>query len=80
MIEANLANYEDKQAWSNYYYYIENHTNLTTVGPYQRRTVYFKQLAKYASDLGSREYVVQKNALYRGFAKRNWEHIITVRF
>lgn len=80
VIENHIADQLDKQAWQSYYYQIENHKDLTVVGPYQRRTLYFKQLAKYASDLGSREYVIQKNALYKGFAKRQWEHIITVRF
>lgn len=80
LIEGNIPLVDDKQAWENYYYLIKDHTNLTTLGPYQRRTVYFKQLAKYASDLGSRQYIIQKNALYRGFAKRHWEHIITVGF
>jgi hypothetical protein len=50
------------------------------LGPSERRTMYFKQLAKYSSDLGGTNYVIQKNMLYRGFFKKNYEHIITVRF
>jgi hypothetical protein len=79
LIEHNISDTLDKQSWNNFYYFIENQ-KLSVIGPYQRRTMYFKQLAKYSSDLGCREYVIQKQSLYRGFAKQHWEHIITVRF
>lgn len=80
LIENHVSNIVDKQAWTTYYYFIQNQTDFNVTGPYQRRTLYFKQLAKYVSDLNSSHYAVQKDELYKGFAKRYWEHIITVGF
>jgi hypothetical protein len=79
-LEQNSPNNSDKQAWDSYFYAITDHKTLESIGPIPRRTMYFKQLAKYASDLGSKDYVVQKNTLYRGFGRKHWEHIITIRF
>lgn len=80
IVEENILDRNNKQNWENYIYFIENHSDLTVLGPTPRRTMYFKQLAKYCSDLQGTQYVIQKNLLYRGFYKRNYEHIITVRF
>lgn len=80
MLESSLANKTDKQVWDHYFYCIKDNTNLLTIGPERRRTMYFKQLAKYSSDAGSSQYVVQKNLLYKGFFSKNFEHIITVKF
>ena len=79
-LEQNTPNLMDKQAWNAYFYSITDHKDLTQFGPVPRRTMYFKQLAKYSSDLGSTNYMVQKNTLYRGFGRKHWEHIITIRF
>lgn len=80
LLEQNSPNAADKQSWHNYFYSITDHDILERVGPIDRRTMYFKQLAKYTSDLGSSNYIVQKNTLYRGFGRKHWEHIITIRF
>jgi hypothetical protein len=79
MLENSIADKSDKQLWDHYWYCIKNHDTLLTIGPIQRRTMYFKQLAKYTSDIGSIEYVIQKNLLYKGFFSKNFEHIITVK-
>jgi len=80
MLENSIADKLDKQMWDHYWYCIKDHANLLTIGPNKRRTMYFKQLAKYSSDAGSKQYVIQKNLLYKGFFSRNFEHIITVNF
>jgi hypothetical protein len=80
ILENSVADKTDKQVWNHYWYCIKDHINLLTIGPIARRTMYFKQLAKYTSDVGSKQYVVQKNVLYKGFFSRNFEHIITVNF
>jgi len=79
MLENSIADKSDKQLWDHFWYCIKDHQSLTTIGPIQRRTMYFKQLAKYTSDIGSSEYVIQKNLLYKGFFSKNFEHIITVK-
>jgi len=80
MLENSIADKFDKQLWNHYWYCIKDHTQLLTIGPIERRTMYFKQLAKYSSDAGSVDYMVQKNLLYKGFFSKGFEHIITVKF
>lgn len=80
ILEQSQTDKNNKQNWQTHIYFIENNRDLTVIGPTDRRTMYFKQLAKYSSDLGGSEYVVQNNMLYRGFFKKNYEHIITVKF
>jgi len=80
IVEQSQIDKNNKQNWQTHIYFIENNRDLTVVGPLDRRTMYFKQLAKYSSDLGGSDYVIQKNMLYRGFFKKNYEHIITVQF
>lgn len=80
MLENSIADKSDKQVWNHYWYCIKDHVNLLTIGPLVRRTMYFKQMAKYTSDAGGKQYVVQKNLLYKGFFSKNFEHIITVKF
>lgn len=80
MLENSIADKTDKQLWDHYWYCIKDHQDLLTIGPNKRRTMYFKQLAKYSSDAGSKQYVIQKNLLYKGFFSKHFEHIITVKF
>jgi hypothetical protein len=80
MLENSIADRTDKQVWNHYFYCIQDHFDLIPIGPIKRRTMYFKQLAKYSSDAGSKQYVIQKNLLYKGFFSKNFEHIITVKF
>ena len=79
-LEQNTPVAADKQTWNSYFYSITDHSTLESLGPVPRRTIYFKQLAKYSRDLGSTNYIIQKNTLYRGFGRKHWEHIITIRF
>jgi hypothetical protein len=78
-LEKNRPSSSDKQNWNSYFFSITDQL-LETVGPIPRRTMYFKQLANYANELGSKNYVVQKNVLYRGYGRKHWEHIITIKF
>lgn len=80
MLENSIADKLDKQIWSHYWMCVKDHCDLISFGPAVRRTMYFKQLAKYSSDAGSKQYVIQKNLLYKGFFSKNFEHIITVNF
>jgi hypothetical protein len=80
VLESCLPDKTDRQVWDHYWYVIKNHNDLTTIGPVKRRTMYFKQIAKYAADAGSKQFVVQKNLLYKGFFSKVFEHIITVKF
>lgn len=67
--------------WSTTVYEISNPDhNLVTYGPFERRTMYFKQLAKFSMDAGASDFVVHKNLMYKSLIKKNYEHVISIRF
>ena len=80
VVEQNMLDKINRQNWQTHIYFIENQRDFTVLSPENRRTMYFKQLAKYSSDLNGTGFTVQKNLLYRGFFKRSYEHIITLTF
>lgn len=49
-------------------------------GPFQRRNMYFKQLAKFSLDVGATNFYVHKNLMYKSVIKKNYEHVITIKF
>lgn len=52
----------------------------TMVGPFARRNMYFKQLAKFSIDAGATSFYVHKNLMYKSVIKKNYEHVITIKF
>jgi hypothetical protein len=44
------------------------------------RNMYFKQLAKFSMDAGAREFLVHKNIMYKSLIKKNYEHVISIKF
>ena len=45
-----------------------------------RRTMYFKQMAKFCMDSGATDFLVHKNLMYKSLIKKNYEHVISIRF
>jgi hypothetical protein len=73
--------FSNRSAWNTTVYEIANPTHeLTTYGPFARRTMYFKQLAKFSMDAGASDFVVHKNLMYKSLIKKNYEHVISIRF
>jgi hypothetical protein len=70
---------QDRNSWKTTVYEIAN-TVLNTVGLFARRTMFFKQLAKFSSDAGAVGFSVHKNLMYKSMIKRNYEHVISIRF
>lgn len=50
---------------------------LVVHGPYAKRAVYFKQLAKFAADAGFTNFYVHKNLMYKSMIRKNYEHVIS---
>lgn len=46
-------------------------------GPFPRKAVYFKQLAKFSADAGFQNFVVHKNLMYKSIIRKNYEHVIS---
>lgn len=69
---------DNKQLWDNYMYVISEE-NADILGPILRRTIYFKQLAKYMHDIGISTYTIQRNLLYKPLFAKHYEHIIAIK-
>jgi len=70
----------DRQAWTHYTYITDENHVTTMHGPYNRRTMYFKQLAKFLFDNGVKKYNVHKEPLYKGVYSKTFQHIVTAEF
>lgn len=70
--------YKDRGHWKSYVYVNGNQTK--TFGPFRRRTMYFKQLAKFSIDAGADSFLVHRNLMYKGIIKKNYEHVVSIRF
>jgi hypothetical protein len=55
-------------------------SQLVTYGPFARRTMYFKQLAKFSMDSGAANFFVHKNLMYKSLLKKNYEHVVSIQF
>lgn len=53
---------------------------VTVVGSIARRSMFFKQLAKFSLDAGAESFLVHKNLMHKSIVKKNYEHIITIKF
>lgn len=68
-----------KNTWQTEVFEINNN-KLNTYGPFARKALFFKQLAKFSSDSGAVGLTVHKNLMYKSLIKKNYEHVISIRF
>ena len=68
----------DKNAYTGTIYEVS--TQMQVYGPFHRRNMYFKQLAKFSLDNAAVNFYVHKNIMYKSTIKKNYEHIITIKF
>jgi hypothetical protein len=68
----------DKNAYTGTIYAVI--TEMQCYGPFARRNMYFKQLAKFSLDNAAENFYVHKNIMYKSTIKKNYEHIITIKF
>jgi hypothetical protein len=67
--------------WDSKVYEVNNATDeLRVYGPFKRHTMYFKQLAKFSMDAGADDFIVHKNLMYKSPIKKNYEHVISIKF
>lgn len=65
-----------KNSWNTMIYAIDNQ-DTEVYGPFPRRAVFFKQLAKFAADAGFANFLVHKNLMYKSIIRKNYEHVIS---
>jgi len=72
-------NPQDRQAWTQKNYIIQNN-ELTVIDPVQYRTMYFKQLAKFSTDAGAKNFQVDKKLMYKPLFSKSFEYIVYISF
>jgi hypothetical protein len=70
---------KDKNVWSTALYQLKG-LQADCRGVYHRRTLFFKQLAKFTMDAGATNFLVHKNLMYKSLIKKNYEHVISIHF
>jgi hypothetical protein len=78
-LESHDYNAADRNNWTTTVYSI-NGSDLTVSGPYDRRSMFFKQLANFTATNGALGFTVHKNLMYKSLIKKNYEHVISIRF
>ena len=78
-LEYHHYDYNEKNAWSTMVYEMQDKNTVVT-GPFARRSMFFKQMAKFSIDAGAREFYVHKNLMYKSLIKKNYEHVISISF
>ena len=53
-------------------------SNTQSYGPFARRNMFFKQLAKFSIDAGAKEFHVHKDLMYKSLIRKNYEHVISI--
>jgi hypothetical protein len=76
-LEYHNYDYNDRNSWTTTVYEMQG-TLSQTYGPFARRSMFFKQMAKFSLDAGAKNFLVHKNLMYKSFIKRNYEHVISI--
>jgi hypothetical protein len=77
-LEYHDHDYSDRNAWTTTVYEMQGSTT-SAAGPFARRSMFFKQLAKFSIDAGAKDFYVHKNLMYKSLIKKNYEHVISIR-
>lgn len=78
-VEVHDWDFKNKNSWRTNLYHMSGHKS-DYCGTFDRKTVYFKQLAKFSLDNGASNFLVHKNLMYKSLLKKNYEHVITIQF
>lgn len=80
-LESHDWDQKDRTRWNTMVYEINRNTNsMLPYGPFDRRTMFFKQLAKFSIDAGAVNFLVHKNLMYKSLIKKNYEHVVSIQF
>lgn len=78
-VEYHAYDYDEKNAWDTSVYELQG-SDVVAYGPFSRRSMFFKQLAKFSIDAGAKNFYVHKNLMYKSLIKKNYEHVISISF
>lgn len=69
-----------RNSWQTKIHKILDTDECITTGPFERRSLFFKQLARMGDDAGATSFNFQKSMMYKGMLKKSYEHIISINF
>jgi hypothetical protein len=78
-LEYHNYDFNDKNSWNTTVYELQGN-NAQITGPFARRNMFFKQMAKFSIDAGAKNFFVHKNLMYKSLIKKNYEHVISISF
>jgi hypothetical protein len=78
-LEYHDHDFTDRNGWMTTVYEMQG-TEVKVHGPFARRSMFFKQMAKFSIDAGAKEFYVHKNLMYKSLIKKNYEHVISILF
>jgi len=76
-LEYHNYDFVDRNSWSTTVYELQGATSKM-YGTFDRRTMFFKQMAKFSLDAGAKNFLVHKNLMYKSLIKKNYEHVISI--
>lgn len=80
-LESHEWDQRNRTHWNTMLFEIDRTTsNTISYGPFERHTMFFKQLAKFSMDAGAVHFLVHKNLMYKSLIKKNYEHVISIQF
>lgn len=80
-LESHDWDLKDRTLWNTMVYEIDQPSDsMKSYGVFNRRTMYFKQLAKFSMDAGAVNFLVHKNLMYKSLIKKNYEHVVSIQF
>lgn len=80
-LESHDWDIKDRTRWTSCIYEInEPISEIKIYGRFNRRTMFFKQLAKFSHDAGAVNFLVHKNLMYKSLIKKNYEHVVSIQF
>lgn len=78
-LEYHNYDFDDKNHWNTTVHELTGETAILH-GGFSRRSMFFKQMAKFSIDAGAKNFYVHKNLMYKSLIKKNYEHVISISF
>jgi hypothetical protein len=79
LVEYHDYDVADRNSWTRSVYEITGNDLRSNLG-FLCRHMFFKQCAKFGYDAGARDFVIHKNLMYKSLIKKNYEHVISIKF
>ena len=79
IVRRRVWDHHDRQKWSQENFVVHGE-QLYITDPVIRRTMYFKQMAKFSSDAGAISFKVEKDNMYKPMFSKIFEYVVCIKF